>query len=113
MCVIHALSLHLWNRSSKLSAHPRPDLNYAWSLAVNALQEDFLAPSISTVQSATLDSIGRPTIAMVGNITNEGRTIALAHAFGLNRNPEPWKCSKREKTLRIRAWWGGLINNRW
>lgn len=113
ICELLAISLPLWNKSDKLRSHPRPDLFYAWNLAVAALQEDFLAPSIMTVQCAILDLIGRPSIVTVDNIVNEGRSVALAHTFGLNRNPASWRCPQREKTLRVRAWWGVLINNRW
>lgn len=112
-CELFANALPLWTRSSKLRSHPRPDLSYAWSLAVNAIQEEFLAPSILTVQCALIDLIGRPMLGLVGNIVNEGRTVALALTFGLNRNPASWKCPEKEKSLRVRAWWGVLVNNRW
>ncbi|CAD0019581.1 unnamed protein product, partial [Aureobasidium pullulans] len=90
-----------WDQSPKLRKHPRPDPIYACNVAVAALQEDFNESSVSTILCSVLDMIGRP-----------GRTIALAHTFGMNRNPTHWGCSDHEKRLRTRTWWAVLITNR-
>ncbi|KAI4727481.1 hypothetical protein E4T49_04749 [Aureobasidium sp. EXF-10728] len=105
-------ALSSWDRSPKLRNHPRPDPIYACNVAVAALQEDFNESSVSTILSSVLDMIGRPVNSIVGNIINEGRTLALAHTFGMNRNPSHWGCSDHEKRLRIRTWWAVLISNR-
>jgi hypothetical protein len=76
------------------------------------LQEDFNESSVSTILASVLDMIGRPVNSIVGNIINEGRTLALAHTFGMNRNPTHWGCSDHEKRLRIRLWWAVAISNR-
>ncbi|THX28023.1 hypothetical protein D6D12_05110 [Aureobasidium pullulans] len=101
-----------WDQSPKLRKHPRPDPIYACNVAVAALQEDFNESSVSTILCSVLDMIGRPINSIVGNIINEGRTIALAHTFGMNRNPTHWGCSDHEKRLRTRTWWAVLITNR-
>ncbi|THZ43822.1 hypothetical protein D6C90_04937 [Aureobasidium pullulans] len=101
-----------WYQSPKLRKHPRPDPIYACNVAVAALQEDFNESSVSTILCSVLDMIGRPINSIVGNIINEGRTIALAHTFGMNRNPTHWGCSDHEKRLRTRTWWAVLITNR-
>lgn len=113
LCDIYAISLPLWSRSDRLKRHPRPDAAYFWNSAVSALQDDFMASSFSTVQCSVVDMIGRPVFSIMWNIVNEGRTVALAHSFGLNRNPLAWKSSEHEKNLRIRAWWGVFINDSW
>ncbi|EFQ99729.1 hypothetical protein MGYG_02743 [Nannizzia gypsea CBS 118893] len=42
-----------------------------------------------------------------------GRTVALAHCLGLNRDPSNWKLSRAEKNQRIRLWWGVVIHDKW
>lgn len=113
LCDLYASALPLWSRSNRLKHHPRPDIPYFWNLAVAALQDDFMAPSISTIQCSAVDMIGRPVYSIMWNIVNEGRTVALAHSFGLNRDPRAWKSSDHEKSLRIRAWWAVLVNAFW
>jgi hypothetical protein len=123
-------ALSFWHRSDKLKKHPRPDPIYSCNVAVAALQEDFQESSVSTILCSVLDMVGRPVCpcpcglisllltrlskvnSIVGNIINEGRTIALAHTFGMNRNPQHWNCSEHEKRLRVRTWWAVLVNNR-
>jgi hypothetical protein len=55
------------------------------------LQEEFLAPSIETVEAALIELNGRPIESITGNAINSGRTVALAHILGLNRDPSTWK----------------------
>jgi hypothetical protein len=77
------------------------------------LQEEFLAPSIETVEAALIELNGRPIESITGNVINSGRTVALAHSLGLNRDPSTWKISDEEKCRRIKLWWGVLIHDRW
>lgn len=77
-----------------------------------ALQEEFLAPGMSTVHAALLDLNGRPTTSITGNTINSGRTVGLSHILGLNRDPWTWKVSESEKNTRVRLWWGVLIHDR-
>lgn len=113
LCDLIAIAVPFWSRSSKLGGIAQPDPAYVWNLAAAALQNDFMAPSISTVQGAMLDMIGRPVYSIVWNIYNVGRTTALAHSFGLHRDPTTWKISENEKRRRIKTWWGLFINDKW
>lgn len=113
VCDIYCVTLLFWNKSDVLVGHPRPDLVFAWNQAVTALQEDFMAPTLSTIESALLDMNGRPVLQITGNICNAGRTVTLAHSLGLHRNPTMWKATIREKNLRIRLWWGVFIQDSW
>lgn len=112
MCEIYAISLLYWNPSHN-KPHPRPDTKYFWNLVVTVLQEDFLNPGLSTIPAALIDLMGRPSLWMTGNAMNSGRTVALAHTLGLNRNPRSWKIGKAEQDFRIRLWWGIIIHDRW
>lgn len=113
MCVLYAMSAPFWRRSETLKMHPRPDSHYVWNKAISATLEDFLSPGMPTIQAAVLDQIGRPSVSIVGNITLCGRSISLAQTFGLHRDPSKWNITENEKSLRIRLWWGCLINDHW
>ncbi|RDW82615.1 hypothetical protein BP6252_03727 [Coleophoma cylindrospora] len=115
VCEIYAVSLVSWDLSKRISAtrRPRPDVRYIWNLTVKALHEDFLAPSFSTVLASILDLNGRPITSITYNATNLGRTVALSQSLGLNHNPSTWNLDQRQKSLRIRTWWGILIHDRW
>jgi hypothetical protein len=113
MCDIYAISLLYWDSSPLLHQHPRPDISYAWNLAMTALQDEFLSPGLSTIYAALIDLSGRPSLWLTGNLINSGRTVALAHSLGLNRNPRKWKMSKQDQDVRIRLWWGIVVHDRW
>jgi hypothetical protein len=113
ICDLYASALLYWNKSAVLRYQPRPDLQFIWNQAVAALQDDFMAPTISTVHAALLDMIGRPVLQVTGNIVNAGRVVTLAHSLGLHRDPTLWKARTHEKNVRIRLWWGVLIHDSW
>ncbi|KAB8293982.1 hypothetical protein EYC80_009449 [Monilinia laxa] len=113
ICDILASSLVYWRLSPILKQFPVPDQRYCWNLAVESLQGDFLAPGLSTLYTALLDLSGRPVVSITGNTLTSGRTVALAHSLGLNRDPSRWRISDHEKNLRTRLWWGVLIHDRW
>jgi hypothetical protein len=113
MCDIYASALLYWRRSNVLRQYPRPDLNFVWNLAVTALQDDFLGPTLSTLHAALLDMVGRPVGAVTGNIVNIGRVATLAQSLGLHRDPTSWKATLHEKNIRIRLWWGVVIHDHW
>ncbi|OKL55516.1 hypothetical protein UA08_09202 [Talaromyces atroroseus] len=115
VCEIYAVSLILWKTSKTISATGRqtPDVRYMWNLAVSAMNDDFIAPDLSTVLSCILDLLGRPITSITYNAVNVGRVVALAQSLGLNRNPLNWDLAARQKNLRIRTWWGILIHDQW
>jgi hypothetical protein len=113
VCDLYASALSVWNRSAVLCHHIRPDPHFIWNQAVSALQDDFMAPTISTVHAAVLDLLGRPVIGVTGNIVNAGRIVTLAQSLGLHRNPSSWKATDHEKGVRINLWWGILIHDYW
>ncbi|KAL4943982.1 hypothetical protein BDV06DRAFT_123172 [Aspergillus oleicola] len=114
-CEIYACSLLLWKTSPKVTAskRPVPDLRYMWNLTVSAMNDDFLSPNFSTVLACILDLLGRPITSITYNAINVGRVVALAQSLGLNRNPATWGLDPRQKSLRIRTWWGILIHDQW
>ncbi|EEH18715.2 hypothetical protein PABG_01034 [Paracoccidioides brasiliensis Pb03] len=113
MCQVYAQSLIYWGQSHILAPHPKPDVRYAVNLAVAALHEEFSAPGLSTLSASLIDLTGRPIFSMTGNAINSGRTVALSHTLGLNRDPSSWKLSRAEKHQRIRLWWGVVVHDRW
>ncbi|EGD90605.2 hypothetical protein H112_02071 [Trichophyton rubrum D6] len=113
LCQVYATSLIYWNQSPVLAPHPKPDVRYAVNMAVAALHEEFSAPGLSTLTAALIDLTGRPIFSTTGNAINSGRTVALAHCLGLNRDPSNWKLSRAEKNQRIRLWWGVVIHDKW
>ncbi|KAK2761072.1 hypothetical protein FQN53_007769 [Emmonsiellopsis sp. PD_33] len=110
LCQVYASSLIYWQQSQILAPHPKPDIRYAINLAVAALHEEFSAPGLSTLSAALIDLTVRPIYSMTGNAINSGRTVALSHCLGLNRDPSNWKLSLAEKYQRIRLWWDGAYH---
>lgn len=113
VCDLYASALQVWSRSHVLRHQVRPDPHFIWNQAVIALQDDFMAPTISTVHAAVLDLLGRPVIGITGNIINAGRLVTLAQSLGLHRDPSSWKATPHEKGVRINLWWGVLIHDYW
>ncbi|KAJ4985873.1 fungal specific transcription factor domain-containing protein [Stagonosporopsis vannaccii] len=113
VCDLYASALQVWSRSPLLRDKVRPDPQFIWNQAVIALQDDFMAPTISTVHAAVLDLLGRPVIGVTGNIVNAGRIVTLAQSLGLHRDPSSWKATSHEKNVRINLWWGVLIHDYW
>lgn len=113
VCDLYASAQQVWGRSEVLRNQPRPDPHFIWNQAVVALQDDFMAPTISTVHAAVLDLLGRPVIGVTGNIVNAGRIVTLAQSLGLHRDPSSWRATNHEKSVRINLWWGVLIHDYW
>ncbi|ORX94418.1 C6 transcription factor-like protein [Clohesyomyces aquaticus] len=113
LCVIYAIASPNWRKSDILKMHPKPDAHYIWNKAIKSLSEDALSPSLATISAAVLDLIGRPSVSIVRNVALCGHTVALAHTYGLHRDPFGWKISDEEKSSRIRQWWGVIITDYW
>ncbi|KUJ07067.1 uncharacterized protein LY89DRAFT_767480 [Mollisia scopiformis] len=108
VCDLLASSLIYCHRSEKLRQYSCSNIQYAWNLAVVALQEEFTAPGSSTVLhtdsrdiAALLDLNGRPTTSITGNTITSSKTISLSHILGLNRDPKTWKISDSERSMRV------------
>ncbi|KAH8799716.1 fungal-specific transcription factor domain-containing protein, partial [Xylogone sp. PMI_703] len=114
VCELYAVALVAWNKSETLSkSRPQPDMKYVWRQTVDALNEEYQAPAFWTILATILDLAGRPTTIMTYNALNIGRSVALSRSLGLNRNPSTWNLDQRQKSLRIRTWWGVLIHDWW
>jgi hypothetical protein len=113
VCDLYAAALSYWDSSYALHGHTRPDVYFIWNQAVAALQDDFLAPNVSTIHAALLDMTGRPVIQVTGNIVNAGRIVTLAQSLGLHRDPTLWNATEHEKKIRVRLWWAVLIHDHW
>ncbi|OJJ59006.1 hypothetical protein ASPSYDRAFT_58196 [Aspergillus sydowii CBS 593.65] len=112
-CDFFAVAQILWDFSPTLKKLPRPDSFFLWNLAVEALQQDFLVPGLSTLYGVVLDMAGRPICSVAQNTVNTGRAVSLALSLGLNRNPTDWKRPAIERDLRRRLWWAVLIHDYW
>lgn len=112
-CDIYAVTIPYWAGAESLQSRTCPDTVFTWNLAVAALEEDFTAPSITTLASVLLDLSGRPALEMRHNILNVGRACQLSQSLGLHRNPTDWQISTPEKNLRMNLWWTVLIHVYW
>ena len=111
---LYGNTLIYWDASPRLSNVPCPDHYSIWIQAENALTEELkCTPGISTIISIILNLSGRPSVHMLGNGGLLGMAVALANAFGLNRDPSGWNLSPTEKKFRIRIWRILLVYDRW
>lgn len=113
LCQIYGSIVHLWDKSEILRIHPRPSSDYVWNQAVAALQEDSTSPSFPTILNCAINVIGRPSLVWVGNVAHSSRAVAIAHSFGLHRDPRKWNKPVLEKEMRIRTWWCMFIIDSW
>jgi len=103
-----------WDTCPRLKDIPCLDYYSIWLQAEDALVSEFKrTPGISTIIAIILNLSGRPSSHMLGNGGILGMVVALANAFGLNRNPSGWNLSPTEKKFRIRIWRILLVYDRW
>lgn len=111
---LYGNTLIYWDTSPKLSTVPCPDHYTIWIQAENALLAEMSStPGISTIITIILNLSGRPSTHMLGNGALLGMAVALANAFGLNRDPSDWNLSPTEKKFRIRIWRLLVVYDRW
>jgi len=113
ICQIYATSLIYWKHIEGVGDHHKPNVAYVSTLGAAALDEEFTAPSLSTITAALIHLTGRPAFSAVESALNCARTVSLANCLGFNRDPTKWNIHESEKSHRIRAWWGVLVNDRW
>jgi hypothetical protein len=111
---LYGNTLIYWDTCPRLSNVPCPDHYPIWIQAENALHAELVStPGISTIISIILNVSGRPSTHMLGNGGLLGMAVALANAFGLNRDPSGWNLSPTEKKFRIRIWRILVVYDRW
>lgn len=102
-----------WKMSSDLMLNVRPDQDFAWSVAVQAMTADIQKGDMAAVVSTIFNVAGRPSKGFVSNMTSVSRIVALSHSCGLNHDCREWKIAEPEKRLRWKVWWAILIHDRW
>ncbi len=111
---LYGNTLIYWNTSPRLSNVPCPDHRSIFIQAENALQAELkTTPGISTIITIILNITCRPSSHYLSNGAILGMAIALANAFGLNRDPSDWNLSPSEKKFRKRIWWILVIYDCW
>ncbi|KAJ9641261.1 hypothetical protein H2204_002939 [Knufia peltigerae] len=114
LATLYGNTLTYWDSSPRLRVLQCPDHYSIWIQAENAMTAEFkCTPGISTIISIILNLSGRPSSHMLGNGGLLGMAVALANAFGLNRDPTVWNLSPTEKKFRIRIWRILLVYDRW
>lgn len=105
--------LFYWNMGSDLMLHVRPDQDFAWSVAVQAMVADIQKGDMAAVISTVFNVAGRPSKGFVSNMTSVSRIVALSHSCGLNHDCREWKIAEYEKRFRWKVWWAILLHDRW
>ncbi|KAK5101196.1 hypothetical protein LTS08_004802 [Lithohypha guttulata] len=108
-----AYVLYYWNLGPELMLHAKPDQDFAWSVAVQAMMADHQKADISSILTVVLNVAGRPSKGFVSNLTSVSRAVAISHSGGLNHDSHDWKLDDHVKKLRWKMWWAILIHDRW
>ena len=108
-----AFSLFYWDLSPGLATYARPNQDFAWQVAVSVNIADIQKSDLANILSVLMNIAGRPSTCLVNNTTNVARTVALAHAIGLNHDCSEWKMLEQERRVRWKAWWGVATHDRW
>lgn len=108
-----AYVLYYWNLGPELMLHAKPDQDFAWSVAVQAMTSDIQKGDLSSILTVVFNVAGRPSKGYVSNMTSVARAVAISHSGGLNHDCKDWKITETEKKLRSKTWWAVLIHDRW
>lgn len=108
-----AYVLFYWNLGPELMLHSRPDQDFAWQVAVQAMMADIQRGDVAAVVSTVLNVAGRPSKGFISNMTSVSRIVAISHSCGLNHDCREWQIAGSEKKLRWKLWWTILIHDRW
>lgn len=108
-----AFALFYWDMGSSLLLHARPDQDFAWSVASQAMIADIQKGDLAAITSTIFNVAGRPSKSFVSNMTSVSRIVALSHSCGLNHDCREWKIADYEKRFRWKVWWAILIHDRW
>ena len=108
-----AYVLFYWNLGSELMLHTRPDQDFAWSVAVQAMIADIQKGDLPTILTTVVNVAGRPSKGFVNNMTSIARAVAISNSCGLNHDCQEWKMAEVDKKLRWKVWWTVLIHDRW
>lgn len=109
--VAHAL--FYWDLSPALANYARPDQDFAWQVATSTNNTEASKNNLANILASTINVAGRPSTNLINNSTNVARTVALAHAIGLNHDCSEWKMMEQERRVRWKAWWGVVVHDRW
>ena len=114
LCQLYGNTLIYWDTAPQLTDASCPDHYTIWMQAENALLAEYTStPGISTIITIILNLSGRPSTHILGNGAQLGMAVALANAFGLNRDPSDWNLSPSERKFRIRIWGLLVVYDRW
>lgn len=109
--VSHAL--FYWDLSPALANYARPDQDFAWQAGTSCINSESSKNNLANILAMTMNLIGRPSTNLINNAMNVAKTVALAHAIGLNHDCSEWKILDQERRVRWKAWWGVVVHDRW
>ena len=109
--VAHAL--FYWELSPALANYARPDQDFAWQVGTQINNSEFSKNNLANILAMSMNLAGRPSTNLMNNSTNVAKTVALAHAIGLNHDSSEWKMLDQERRVRWKAWWGVVVHDRW
>ncbi|WWD18260.1 hypothetical protein CI109_102710 [Kwoniella shandongensis] len=84
-----------------------------WSHVLQALEDEYRAPRLQTLQIALLIIGSRPNINSGQNSIAIARAVGLAYLLGLHVDCSGWRLPLWERKVRLRVWWALVIHDSW